>query len=353
MDKKVSIIVPIYHVAHYLEKCVTSILEQTYTNIQLILVDDGGEDECPAICDRFVAQDDRVLCIHKENAGQSFARRSGVEKAVGDYIMFVDGDDWLEPSAVEESVRTALEQDADVVCFGYRRVYEKKVFDTPIFPNVETLQIWEREEIPELRRRIVGLVGSELANVEAADRMAPMWGRLYKKKVVAAGKWVSEREVGSSEDALFNLYALSACDRFVYINKFLYCYRKSNEQATTHRYRKKLVSQWQILFDYFGQYVSETNNNPYCEEALSNRIALSLLGIGLNELLNPKSFLTKSKNLRNVLKKPRWRSAYNQLEFQYFSLKWKVFFILCKYRATEPLLLLLWFISVFKSKTSK
>ena len=162
-----------------------------------------------------------------------------------------------------------------MVCFGYRRMYEEKVFDTPTFPDVNRFRVWEAAQIPDLRRRVVGLVDEELANVEAADRMAPMWGKLYHRDVVAAGKWVSEREVGSSEDALFNLHALSACKRFVYINEFLYCYRKTNEQATTQRYRKNLTAQWEILFDYFRQYIAENGEDPRCVEALRNRIAVA------------------------------------------------------------------------------
>ena len=349
--QKISVVVPVYHVAPYLDKCGTSILSQTYPNIELILVDDAGDDECPAICDRYAAQDDRVLCIHKENGGQSFARKDGVASATGEYFLFVDADDWLEPETVEKSLRAAQQYDADVVCFGYKRVYEKNVFDTPVFPDGRC-QIWEADRIPELRRRIIGLVGQELANVEAADRMAPMWGKLYRRDVVMAGKWVSEREVGSSEDALFNLYALSACKRFVYIDEFLYCYRKTNEQATTRRYRRDLEEKWERLFYHFRQYISEIDNDPACGEALRNRIALSMLGIGLNELGNPDGFWAKAKNLRSVLNRPDRREAYAKLEMQHFPFKWKVFFLLCKYRQTELLVLMLQAIAVLKSRTA-
>lgn len=353
MDKKVSVIVPVYRVGAYIHHCVDSILGQTYQNIELILVDDGGNDECPAICDSYALQDPRVVCIHKENGGQSFARRSGVEKASGEYIMFVDGDDWLEPEAVSKSLAAALEHDAGVVCFGYKRVYEARTFDTPVFPGVEAIQIWEQRDIPELRRRIIGLADAELANVEAADRMAPVWGKLYKKEVIDVGKWVSEREVGSSEDALFNLYALSACKRFVYINEFLYCYRKTNEQATTRRYRENLVQQWEILFHYFRQFIDETNAGPRGEVALNNRVCLSMIGLGLNELGNPAGFFKKAANLRSILCSEPWAGAYETLEFRYFPLKWKIFFYLCKFKQTELLLLMMFAINKLKSILQK
>lgn len=348
MNNKVSIIVPVYHVAPYIRKCVESILTQTYSNIELILVDDGGDDECPVICDKFALKDDRVICIHKENSGQSFARRAGVSHATGDYFMFVDADDWLESTAIAESIEAAVAHNADVVCFGYKRVYEKKTFETPVLLGVDEVQIYENADVRTLQRRVIGLIGAELANVEAADRMAPMWGKLYKREVVAAGKWISEREVGSSEDALFNLYALSACRKFVYLNRFLYCYRKTNEQATTKRYRANLVQQWEVLFQYFQIFIDEANAPAEYTQALSNRVALSMLGIGLNELSSPQNFWRKAAVLRNVLRKNRWRNVYINLEFCYFPLKWNLFFKSCKYRQTEFLLTLLYLIGFLK-----
>lgn len=356
MDNKtplISIVVPVYHVAAYIHRCVDSILNQSYRNLEVILVDDGGDDVCPAICDEYALFDNRVICVHKENSGQSFARKAGVESAAGEYILFVDADDWLETNAVEKSLRAAVEFDADVVCFGYKRVYEKNTFLTSVFPQVEEKQAWLHGQIPELQRRIVGLVGKELAYVESADRMAPMWGKLYRANVVAAGKWVSERETGSSEDAIFNLYALSACKKFVYINDYLYCYRKTNEQATTRRYRKNMVGQWERLFEYFSEFCEQNGCSQRYTGALANRICLSIIGIGLNELSNPKGFFEKAKNLRQVLNKPLWKKAYAQLDFRYLPLKWKVFFSLCRLKCTEILLIILFLIEYLKKRISE
>ena len=97
MTGVISIIVPIYKVESYLDECVTSIVNQTYRNIQIILVDDGSPDRCGKICDDWMLKDKRITVIHKENGGLSDARNAGLEKATGDYIAFVDSDDWIEP----------------------------------------------------------------------------------------------------------------------------------------------------------------------------------------------------------------------------------------------------------------
>ncbi|OLR62174.1 hypothetical protein BHF69_05445 [Anaerostipes sp. 992a] len=336
--KKVSVIIPVYHVEKYLKTCVESILKQTYQNLEVILVDDGGNDGCPEMCDVFASKDARVISIHKENGGQTTARKAGVEISTGDYIMFVDADDWLEAQTIGRCVLEIEKNAADLVCFGYKRIYTHKVFNTSIFDRT---RIFSGTEIQYLQRRIVGLVGNELAHVETADRFTPMWGKLYSKKMIQAGKWISEREVGSSEDALFNLYALSECEKCVYINEFMYCYRKTNETATTRKYRSDLINQWSNLFSYFQVFIDENGNDKEFVLALQNRIILSMIGIGLNEIGSSKHLWEKAKYLKVVLNRPLWKTAYSRLKLYYFPFKWKIFFALCKYHKTYLLVLML------------
>lgn len=104
---KFSIIVPIYKVQNYLNECIDSILGQTYTNIEVILVDDGSPDECPAICDSYAARDPRVIVIHKENGGLVSARQAGAQRATGNYICCVDGDDYIAPNYIEKMAEMA------------------------------------------------------------------------------------------------------------------------------------------------------------------------------------------------------------------------------------------------------
>lgn len=120
---KVSIIVPIYNVESYVHRCVDSILAQTYQNIEVILVDDGSPDSCPAICDQYAMQDERVKVIHKQNGGLSDARNAGITAATGEWLAFVDGDDWVERSFIATLLKTAMDGEADVAVCGYKFVY--------------------------------------------------------------------------------------------------------------------------------------------------------------------------------------------------------------------------------------
>ena len=124
MEPLLSVIVPVYGVEAYLSKCVDSILSQTYENLEVILVDDGSPDGCPAICDRYAEQDRRVRVLHKENGGQSTARNLALDQIRGEYVTFVDSDDWIEPEAYRVMMEKALEAKVRLVCCGRYDVKE-------------------------------------------------------------------------------------------------------------------------------------------------------------------------------------------------------------------------------------
>lgn len=118
MDSLISIVVPIYNVEPYLPRCVDSLLGQTYTNLEIILVDDGSPDNCPKICDEYVKKDNRIKVIHKKNGGLSDARNAGMQVATGEYISFIDSDDWIRPEMIEDMYNRMIEDNSDLVSSG-------------------------------------------------------------------------------------------------------------------------------------------------------------------------------------------------------------------------------------------
>lgn len=123
----ISIIVPIYNVEQYLRRCVDSIINQTYQNIEIILVDDGSPDNCGKICDEYAKQDQRVKVIHKPNGGLSDARNVGIENSQGDYLMFIDSDDWIELNSCDYLLDLSHKNNSDIVIFGVNDVYDNGV----------------------------------------------------------------------------------------------------------------------------------------------------------------------------------------------------------------------------------
>ena len=123
MNELISIIVPVYKVEPYLNKCVDSIINQTYKNIEIILVDDGSPDNCGKICDDYTKKDSRIKVIHKKNGGLSDARNYGIEASIGDYIMFVDSDDYISANMCEILLKTAKKYNADIINCNFEEVF--------------------------------------------------------------------------------------------------------------------------------------------------------------------------------------------------------------------------------------
>jgi glycosyltransferase involved in cell wall biosynthesis len=132
MNDLVSIIVPIYKVEPYLRRCLDSIVNQTYTNLEIILVDDGSPDKCPQICDEYAANDNRIIVIHKENGGLSDARNTGLDVCKGEYIYFIDGDDFIDLETIDLLVSQSLEANADITIAGYSSFEQPSKHSSPL-----------------------------------------------------------------------------------------------------------------------------------------------------------------------------------------------------------------------------
>ncbi|MCQ2102485.1 MAG: glycosyltransferase [Fibrobacter sp.] len=164
----ISVIVPIYKVEPYLRRCLDSIVNQTYTNLEIILVDDGSPDGCPAICDEYAAKDNRIVVIHKENGGLSDARNAGLDICKGEYISFVDSDDWIEKNYIEHLLTLIKNEHADIAIANHQLICTngfieyKGVFNNKIFHHSKFMK--------------------ELI-INAPIQFIVAWGKLYKREI--------------------------------------------------------------------------------------------------------------------------------------------------------------------------
>lgn len=172
MLPKVSVIVPIYKVENYLNRCVNSILNQTYKNIEVILVDDGSPDKCGEIADSYAIKDNRVKSFHKENGGLSDARNYGMKYVTGEYIVFVDSDDWIKEEMIETLVGIAMDLKADIVQSGFYYAYETYLLYDDRYYSEDMLPIQLNKN--ELMRELV--INERVKNFA--------WGKLYKTKLI-------------------------------------------------------------------------------------------------------------------------------------------------------------------------
>lgn len=211
-DKKVSVIVPVYKVEKYLEQCIDSIIGQTYQNLEIILVDDGSPDNCGRICDEYAATDDRIKVIHQENGGLSAARNAGLDIATGDYIAFVDSDDWILPNAIERMHRAYATSCADLVVCNFGLFYEQ-------------LFLGERRAESNIEDEV--LTQEQLMNkcCKHSDWYIVPWNKLYKKSIFDVLRFL----VGyrHEDEAIFH-YVIEKCKTIATVSDRLYIYRQSS-----------------------------------------------------------------------------------------------------------------------------
>ena len=327
---KVSVIVPVYKVEAYLPQCVESILSQTYRDFELILVDDGSPDRCPEMCDEYALKDPRVTAIHKKNGGSSSARNAGIESASGDYVLFVDGDDWLSPETLSRCMEAlADEAEAECVVFSYVREYPHKQLTSHIMQQSCKLKGNEAEDA--VYRRLFGLVGEELRHPERLENMGSCCMKLYRADFARNGRYFDTAEVGSSEDTLFNIFALYGCCNIVYLDEPMYHYRKGGSSLSSN-YRPRLQEQWFRLFEIMEDFTAEKKLGERYHQALNSRIALSIYGIGMNEISSGNSFVQQISQIGTYLKTERYRRAIPTIPLHLLPIPWRALLFFAKYR---------------------
>ena len=233
----ISVIVPVYNVEKYLDRCVESIVNQTYTNLEIILVDDGSPDNCPAMCDAWAERDNRIKVIHKENGGVSSARNIGIKAATGDYISFVDSDDYIS-ALMFETLYSNFDLDIDLVCSLY---YDFDLVKAPhinefvkrffVYQNCEDLLI--KGNRVALENYFSGLFIS----------FSP-FGKLYKNRIITDNNILFDESKKIGEDYIFNYYYLLHSHSVISLNNYLYYYFQRSDSAF-HNISINVINRWE------------------------------------------------------------------------------------------------------------
>lgn len=293
----VSVIVPVYKVEAYLDRCIQSIINQTYANLEIILVDDGSPDKCPVICDQYAKKDARIKVIHKSNGGLSSARNAGMDIASGDYIAFVDSDDWIEVNMISHLVGMCESFDADVSdirCIqtdGTKRIKNDN----------EMSKVYSGQDI--IKRYLFRGLN------EQNGAPYTVWRKLYKRNII-----INERfEEGIlNEDICFNYLILDKCHTYVESNQIMYNYFQNEASITGGKLRRKDFDLLKVC-DNLVQLAKSSNNMEILElaEMKKARSYFSLLmraalngtdGVAEDELVALQKNLRK--NFKILLKSP-------------------------------------------------
>ncbi|WP_164667390.1 glycosyltransferase family 2 protein [Virgibacillus doumboii] len=243
---KVSVVVPVYKVEKYIHRCVDSILNQTYTNLEVILVDDGSPDNCGAIVDKYRVTDERIKVIHKENGGLSDARNHGMKHVIGEFTMFVDSDDWIEPKMVEQMVKYSREYQADVVQSAFYYAYDDKILlDKRYFRENALLD--NHSLMYEL------LVNERVKNFA--------WGKLYKTELISD---IPFKKGVLFEDVFWAHHVMHRVKRFLLLQQPLYYYLQRDDSiVASYTPRnldiiKGLKERHRFIEEYYGELTDES-----------------------------------------------------------------------------------------------
>lgn len=242
----VSVIVPIFNREKFIKRCVDSIVNQTYSDIEIILIDDGSTDESGRICDEYATIDSRVKVLHQTNKGSSISRIRGIERSQGDYILFVDSDDWIEPDMVECLLEKALSECLDIVWCDFKYYTPKTIIYRTPFVNNPTVML-------------NAIYDSKVLGV--------LWNKLYRVEMLRNLKMA---DTDYMEDMFYSTQILAKNPSMSYIPQALYHYDKTTPDALTKN--KDFLVKCIIIYEQCYKYLESQNSLNLYEYSLLKRI---------------------------------------------------------------------------------
>ena len=284
-NPKVSIIIPVYNIAPYLERCLESVKCQTYKDLQIIIIDDGSTDQTGLIADSFAEKDKRFHVIHKENRGVSAARKTGLEQAVGEYTGFVDGDDYIEPEMYEKLVGLAVEYDADIAHCGYQMVFPDRV---DLYHGTKQLKV--QDTYTGVKDLLEGtLIEPGLVN------------KIYRHKLLEDVEY--NENIVINEDLLLNYFLFHRSEKAVFTDVPYYHYMVRKNSASTSDWNEHKIKDPVYVLET----MYERENEKELKKIIINRYIYQMVRLIIFQSDKGKTELQKyqmefEQKLKKVLK---------------------------------------------------
>lgn len=337
-EKLVSIIVPIYNAEKYLEKCISSIINQTYSNLEIILINDGSKDKSIDICNKYAKMDNRIIVIDKENEGVSIARNKGIQIANGEWISFIDADDWIEPNMYEVMLSKSKNKELDVViCNCYINKNNNEVKNSFLTLN-DTF--YNKEEINVFQRKFL-CKGIKKYKPYVWGIGAP-WCKLYRSKLIKENDIKFVPGLTRNEDGLFNLYIFEYAKKLLYVSECLYHYRILSS-SLSHGKQENIVKNTEKNLDELIKFADKFNKDEIFVNGVYSRIITSTQQY-LQYLffydINIKSYKKKKKEILNLMKQDRYHTACKKFSYSTMTFFEKIYCFCFKHKLILSLLLL-------------
>lgn len=321
----ISVIVPVYNAERYLGEAIESVLNQTYANFELLLINDRSADNSKEICEKYAQKDKRIVLLENnmENHGPGPARNIGLDNASGEFIYFMDADDWIDAGLLECSVRRIQETNADIVQFGV--IYERNDNNNPERYCREGKDLLTKEEIK-----------NDFCNFWNKNRNS-LWLYLFRRETV---KTIRFESIIIGEDFCYTIDALANAEKIAYISKELYHYRFV-DGSTSHRWTPNTIECREILWkhqrDFLKSFKGTVDNSAYAEAAYDNYIWAVYQ---LSSNLCPLSYKEKKKQLLRLNNYMNFDNYRNSCVLKNHHGIDKIKYILVKFRLENLLLLL-------------
>ena len=309
MDITFTIIVPIYNIEKYLEECLRSLIQQTYQNIEIILVDDGSADSSGSICDHYKNLDNRIKVIHKKNGGQTSARKAGLLNASGDYIVPIDGDDWVDPEYINSFAEAVKTHQPDIVCGGYLRETlsgsEVKIFNTDKGFYNET----------DIKNKIYPRLIQPSDDVSI---MLSVWGKAFKKGVYTKAQMNVDEGFNLAEDIACVVPCMLEAKTIYVTDASHYHYRISQQSMSNNR----ITFSWDVPKRLYEHLIMVTENyGSLFEQQIAQRIVRESFFAATSEFLKGDSYFNTRKKVKTELNGEYIKQSIKKSRFKPFHSK--------------------------------
>lgn len=333
-----SIIIPAYNAERYIKRTIESVLQQTYQLLQIIIVDDGSTDKTASILNWYAKKDNRIEIIHKENEGLSSARNAGLEKATGNYVFFLDSDDWLEKNYLETCMEVLKKKRVDVLFTPYIREYKKRSMKTNLFDN-SYIEFSKEMVRNKLLLRLFGPVDEEEKDPTKLDNFNTAWGKFYNRKIIKNIKFEPRNIVGLSEDLWFNINIFYFVNSAIYLGNVYLHYNKVNDESLVSTYHPELASTRKNVSQMMRNFARKYQLEKKFFEALNNRIVLLSFSDVLSVCHSNLNFEEKQHVCKQIIYDDMFRDALKAFSYKNMKFMWKIFYKLEEIGSTKLILL--------------
>lgn len=304
----ISVIVPIYNVEKYIKKCIDSIVCQSYDNLEIILVDDGSSDACVWIVDDYAKKDDRIKVIHKKNGGLVSARQAGLIASKGEYVFYVDGDDWICENCIEKFYSVVSLYDVDLVCCSALYYMKNRIVEHKIPYRIG---LYEKKDL------LADIYPSLIESPKAKSFPSSAWGKFFRREKLVPHQMNVDRCIVMGEDLAFTKPYIASISSMYIINDCLYCYNCLNVESITHA--KKCLS-WKgpamissVLKENLP--LDEYDFTPQINRYLTH----SLFNVAVSQFNSGKKYREVSFEIRTQIKKKEFSRAIKDSSFRCWS----------------------------------